>query len=451
MSSANSSIYERLFIESTVSEGETERRTVDIRQGTVSVDYYEDIFSPTITATIKVINTGDSIVPKDGKSKFRQSIYHGLPLRGGERIDMKILDRGSGKTGLDFSTDSRKYLYVSSITDVLSETQRESFTLNLVSREAITNETTRVFKKYPTGLTIDDSVKKILTEVLKTGFDDNLIEKSQNKYGFIGNLRKPFTVLVWLASKAVPVSSGKANAGFVFFQTQDGFNFRSIKNLIEKGSENPRAVYVDSQVNRSQLERSINDIVISSYSTNRNQNLIEKLRLGSYASQRMFFDPLTFNFTTPEQGLFRSSNYADKIANLGDKLKLPKIDDVSEKTLGEIPTRILSAVVDRGTMEKNVSTDPNADPSENQAQSIMMYNGLFTQTVNMTVPCNTSLRAGDVIRCFFPKNSLGDGEEFDSEQSGLYMIKELCHHFEPTRSFTSMLLVRDTFGLYTGK
>ena len=129
--------------------------------------------------------------------------------------------------------------------------------------------------------------------------------------------------------------------------------------------------------NRSELERN-NDIIISAYSTNRNQNLIEKLRLGSYASQRMFFDPLTFNFTTPEQGLFRSSNYADKIANLGDKLKLPKIDDVNEKTLGEIPTRILSAVVDRGTMEKDVSTDPNADPSENQAQSIMMYNGLFS-------------------------------------------------------------------------
>ena len=456
MSSANSSIYERLFIESTVSEGETERRTVDIRQGTVSVDYYEDIFSPTVTARIKVINTNDSITPKDGKSQFRQSIYHGLPLRGGERVDMKILDRGPGKTGLDFSTDSKKYLYVSSITDVLSETQRESFTLHLVSREAITNETTRVVKKYPTSLSINDSVKLILEDVLKTNnFDDTTIEKSQNPYGFIGNSRKPFTVLVWLASKAVPVSSGDVTAGFVFYQTQDGFNFRSIHNLIRDGIEkakiNQVPVYVDSQVNRSELERSINDIIISEYSTNINQNLIEKLRLGSYASQRMFFDPLTFNFTTPEKGLFQSSNYKDKIENLGDKLKLPKINDVSEKTLGEIPTRILSAVVDRGTMEKTVSTDENADPSLNQAQSIMMYNGLFTQTVSMIVPCNTNLRAGDIIKCFFPKISSGDGEEFDSEQSGLYMIKELCHHFEPTRSFTSMLLIRDTFGLYTGK
>tara|TARA_B100000902_G_scaffold60840_1_gene67953 strand:- start:425 stop:634 length:210 start_codon:yes stop_codon:yes gene_type:complete len=69
----------------------------------------------------------------------------------------------------------------------------------------------------------------------------------------------------------------------------------------------------------------------------------------------------------------------------------------------------------------------------------------------MTVPCNTNLRAGDTIKCFFPKISRNDGQEFDPDQSGLYMIKELCHHFDKTRSFTSMLLVRDTFGLYTGK
>ena len=35
--------------------------------------------------------------------------------------------------------------------------------------------------------------------------------------------------------------------------------------------------------------------------------------------------------------------------------------------------------------------------------------------------------------------------------NGKYIIKELCHHFEAKRSFTSMTLVRDTFGLYGGQ
>ena len=441
MSASKSSSYEILILESN-----DQQRTVDIRNGTVSVDYYEDIFSPTITAKIKVANTGTSIAPKDNPDGPKQSIYHGLPLRGGERLRMKILDRGEGKLGLDFATDPSKYLFVSSITDVISETQRESFTLNLVSREAITNETTRVIKKYNTGSTIDNSVKSILKDILKTDkFSDQSIEKAQNKYGFVGNLRKPFSVLVWLASKSVPVSTGDATAGFVFYQTQDGFNFKSIDKL---SSQEPRATYIESQVNRGDTERN-NDFIISDYYTDKNQNLIEKLRLGTYCSQRMFFNPLDFSFTNPSEGKFQFESYSKKIKNVGGKkLELPLITDDSNKQLGEIPTRILSAVVDIGTMEKDVSTDENADPGKYQAQAIMRYNVLFTQTISMTVPCNTNLRAGDTINCLFPKISKDSGDEFDLDQSGLYMIKELCHHFEPERSFTSMLLIRDTFGLF---
>ena len=103
-----------------------------------------------------------------------------------------------------------------------------------------------------------------MKDVLKTNkFNDSTIEKSQNKYGFIGNLRKPFTVLIWLASKAVPVSSGDATAGFVFYQTQDGFNFRSIDELI---AQSPKAEYVHSEVNESQIETNTrnNDFQITS-------------------------------------------------------------------------------------------------------------------------------------------------------------------------------------------
>ena len=141
MSASGSSLYETLILESN-----DKQRTVDLKLGAVSIDYYEDIFSPTITAKIRVINTGDSI--KGEKTDKLQSIYNGLPLRGGERVRMKVLDRGDGKKGLDFASNSSKYLFVSSITDVISESQTESFLLNLVSREAITNETTRVARKY---------------------------------------------------------------------------------------------------------------------------------------------------------------------------------------------------------------------------------------------------------------------------------------------------------------
>jgi hypothetical protein len=439
MAAIDKSIYEEIFI-----EANDQKKTVDIRTGTVSIDYYEDIFSPTVTARLIVANTGNSVPGSDNEGNPDgplQSIYNGLPLRGGERIALKIAGNSNNNPGLDFSTDPNDYLRVSSITSVISETQRESFVLNLVSREAITNETSRVPKKYPTTSTIDTSVKSILKDYLKTD-KVGTIDKTSNKYGFIGNLRKPFTILTWLASKSVPDSSGDATAGFVFFQTKEGFHFRSIDKMI---TEKPKAKYTYSEVNTSSADVD-QDYNILSYSTNRNQNLLEKLRLGSYASYRMFYNPLTFEFTDPEKGAFKMEDYVSKSKNLGQDLKLPKVSSGSDISLGDLPTRFITQILDLGTLEKDVSTDQNSDPFKYQSQAIMRYNVLFTQVLEMTVASNTNLRAGDIIECQFPKISQGKKNEYDDEQSGLYMIKELCHHFDATGSYTSMKLIRDTFG-----
>jgi hypothetical protein len=56
MAAISKSIYEQVIIES--ADGS---KTIDLKLGVASIDYYEDIFSPTITAKIVVGNTGDSI------------------------------------------------------------------------------------------------------------------------------------------------------------------------------------------------------------------------------------------------------------------------------------------------------------------------------------------------------------------------------------------------------
>lgn len=452
MSASESSKFEELYIESNDQE-----RTADLKSGIVSIDYYEDILSPTVTAKIRVINTGDSISPKDPNNSKKvdgpkQSVYNGLPLRGGERVVMKILDRGKtfegkDKTGLDFSSDPSKYLFVSSITQVFQETQRESFLLNLVSREAITNETTRVFKRY-TGI-ISETVKKILKDVLVVDDSRVKVEPTEHGYDFVGNLRKPFATLISLASKSVPDKSGDATAGFVFFQTQDGFQFSSIDTLINKKS---KATYIYTEINKSSTTRN-NDFNILQYTIDKNQNLIENLRMGTYSFSRLSFNPLSFTFSqeTYSYGQKNSDEKSNRMSNLGtNKLELPKISDDASLTLDQLPTRVVSQIVDVGAAV-GISTDDNYSPDKYQGQNIVRYNLLMTQSVSMTVPCNTDLRAGDVITCEFPKISREDSSEIDSETSGKYMIKELCHHFEAKRSFTSLRLVRDTYGLYGGE
>ena len=391
------------------------------------IDYYEDIFSPTLTAKLQVTSEGNTVEGDDGEL---QSIYNGLPLRGGETVTIKIKGNSDNNPGMDLS------FFVSSISNVISRKKSESFTLNLVSIGAITNETSRVGRKYPTSNKISESIKDIIKNYLMDQREVD-VDPTQNVYGFIGNMRKPFTVLMWLASRAVPESAkDSSTSGYLFFETKDGFHFRSIDSLI---NSEPAARYYSTEV----IKQTNTDFKIIRYSTSLNEDVLGKLQRGAYCSYRIFFDPLTFSYTDPLKGPFTSENYASKdpkkgkSSTLGKGVKLPG-------NLGNTPSRFVTAIMDRGTMEKGVSKTENADPTFTQSQALMRYNSIFSQKLSMTVPSNTNLKAGDIIECEFALASAKD--TVDTEQSGLYMIKELCHHFDPTGSYTSLTLIKDTYG-----
>ena len=114
-----------------------------------------------------------------------------------------------------------------------------------------------------------------------------------------------------------------------------------------------------------------------------------------------------------------------------------------------IYSRILVRTADRGVLDpSSVSADSGRDVAD-MAKSFSRYNILFTQSLNMVVPCNVNLRAGGVINAQFPKITAGTNTStVDSEQSGKYLIKELRHHFEGNNMVTSLKLVRDSYGLY---
>ena len=82
MSAKDPSQYEEFSLRS--ADGEN---TVDLKGKTVAFEYFENIFSPVITAKAMIQSTGDAIEGPDGKL---QSIYNGLPLRGGEQLSFKI-------------------------------------------------------------------------------------------------------------------------------------------------------------------------------------------------------------------------------------------------------------------------------------------------------------------------------------------------------------------------
>ena len=82
------------------------------------------------------------------------------------------------------------------------------------------------------------------------------VDKTMNKYGFIGNMRKPFTVLTWLASKGVPEVEGSGTAGYCFYETQSGYKFKSLDKLISQEKKvTYNATDVVNQIKKHKITR----------------------------------------------------------------------------------------------------------------------------------------------------------------------------------------------------
>ena len=438
MAAKDKSIYEIFTIRS--NDGS---KTIDLRGGIVSFSYFENVFSPMITAQVLITTTGNVIADEDGDTT---SIYNGLPLRGGEKVSFKIPANSENNVDLEFTEENGNELYVASITNVLIEAEKEIFTLNLVSREAITNETSRVGKKFPSSEPISDSVKEIIKKYLLS--EKNIdVDETQNPYGFIGNMRKPFTTLTMLASKSVPgnVSGKDATAGYFFFETQKGFRFKSVDSLIRTNPFPKKYIYKPGIVDS---DNSTKDYNIIAFSTTRNQNLLENLERGAYCSNRTYFNPLTFTYTPTTQKEFKLEDYSGKIENLGADIDvvLPSLSANDSRTLASVPSRYICGILDIGITDKDVSLDENADPAKIHSQAMMRYNTIFTQQLEATIPLNTNLCCGSIIKMKFAKITTEKNKVIDDEQSGLYMIKELVHYYEGRGSFTKLKLIRDTMG-----
>ena len=418
-------------------------KTVDLSGGIVNFSYFENVLSPMVTAQALIVNTGNVVRDDDGDVS---SVYNGLPINGGEKVSIKIPATGEGP-GIEFTEQNDNELYVASITNVLIDAERESFTLNLVSREAITNETSRIGKKFPSSEPISDSVKEIIKNYLMSDKDVD-IDETQNPYGFIGNMKKPFTTLTWLATKSVPgnVSGGSATAGYFFFETYLGYHFRSVDSLI---SQDPFPVEYTYSPGIVDSQDPMKDFKILDFSTMRNQKLIENLEKGAYCTYRMYYNPVDSTFTTPQQGEFKVSQYSKNMENLGRdfEILLPPVNK-TKKSLGNVPSRYMTGVLDFGILEKKEakSLKKNADPMDYHSQPMMRYNTIFTQILSATIPLNTQLTAGTIVKLNFAKITADKTKVRDDEQSGLYMIKELVHYYDNKGSFTKLKLIRDTMG-----
>ena len=391
---------------------------------TINFNYYESLYSPVVSANMMFVDAGGSTA--DDKENIT-SIKEGLPITALEDVQVKIQTKFGT---LDFTKDAFK---VTSSPIMDQESNRMTVLLNLINDKEIKNSELPIFDRFVGK--ISDTVIKILQQKLQISRDKIDVEQTKNSYGITGKGRGALNIILDLCRRSVPI---KGDAGYFFYQTQDGFNFKSIDFLL---SQDSKQKYVYSGALKENLENSDNDFkILLAPSIKKDQDITKALKNGTYVNRNVFFNPQTFEhseiiFSVDKDGVKKT---------LGGDLPV-KPEDVKGFT------KTNHHILDIGSFETQ-NQNPNNDPREWQATSQMRYNLLHSIVMNIQIPCNTELRAGDIIEIDIESQQ---EDKVDSpsndQQGGKYLILHLCHHFDTLRSYTSLTLVRDSYGIRRSK
>ena len=392
------------------------------------IKYFENVVDPSIHVEITMADTSGSL----DRFRIRSGSTIKLTLSHPSQDDELVLD-----------------LTISNIVAHIKDQNRELYTFVCETIGTFSNHTTRVVERYDGR--ISESVKSILTKILKIPKDQIEVEDSQNILTFYGNYRRAFKVISGLCPKAIPKnvdgkseSGNDGSAGYLFYQTQDKYHFKSIDELFN--SEPMEEVYKMTPYKNS-LNAENNFMLASEPNFKQSHDLIKNLRSGAYSTRNWYFNIVT-------RGVSLKSNFkVEKSIKKEQFIPANKEDALPPEKFRKPVTRFILGTVDSATTEESADGLGNDDAKQtqpnHQAQAAARYSALFSQVLEFTVPMNLSLRVGQVLNLEFPFINTDKNNLKKSPYSGKYMISRLSHEFGSEKGdYTGLSCVRDSFTTY---
>jgi len=437
--------------------GETEG--YEIKQMVNTFSYVESVTSPFVAATMTVADSAGLLAD--------------LPIQGGETV--KITVQTSSKD------EPEEYvMQVWKVGNRFAKNQTQAYTLGLISVEALNNECVRLIKKLEGKP--EEIIAKILIENLKTDKDfivnlNGMTSPTQFAVKMLPTNRRPFDVISSLCVKSVKTGSGgsagskskgdssrekvSGSAGYFFWESKRGYNFFAVDDLLTENEENTWGPYVEKPANQS--DGADDRLTISQATFSSEVDVMTSMRKGKYSSLIVFFNHSTGQYSEYDYSL--QDAYED-MKHLGAQ-NTPSLIDFGGKTIADYPTRIVSTLLDHESWYNDPGiasyeeSDGAEEPSEYcdfhkhfAAQALMRYELLKTQMATIVVPGNSEICAGDKINIKLINKAPAErtkDETFDPESSGIYLIEEVTHTYDSTKStngrFTTTLrLMRDSYG-----
>lgn len=403
-----------------------------------NIELFEDIFSPYMTGTIKM---NESL-----------NIPEVLPISGQETIEIEF------KSNVENAEPITKMFRVYKLDRHLTDKQGkgQEYTLHLMSDGGIINYSQRC-GYYVTG-SVSEMVKTVVSkhfpsDVWENRFD---VEKTNDNYSFVlPKSYTPFKSIAWLAGKAISSSAGDYSP-FLFYETFDGYVFKSLTAIIKEGSSVVHDYYYTKE-NAADADGSPTSLAVDgplSAVFHKVQtleelsrfNMAENVMEGTISSKLAVHDLSKKEY---REMLFREPDVFDATTNLGD-MPYYKPCEKDDPIYFNNPCAYYYLPVTSFTVYDDIKQiKDNMKFEDYFLKRKYIINSMLTQKIVISVYGDSTKRVGQVINLYVPKVSADQAvqeEKKDKNLSGKYLITSIRHTFGKSYS-CKMELSRNGMGV----
>jgi hypothetical protein len=404
-------------------DGSSEPDRLAIETMVVEMNIYESIYNKTLSGNLLIVDNNNVI----GK----------MPLTGHERLEFKFFTP-SLSDGYDFTikTGNPMYIYkVQSRSEINPRTQ--SYTLHFCSKEMLKNEQVLI-DNAPTS-THAEMLAHIVKDDLYLNSAKNLFYEPSlgfHKHNF--NRLRPFDAIDDLSQ--LTRSFKFDNAGYYFYETSKGFNYRSIEHMLAAAPDSARPALAKFRPKPSNVrvnpggEKDVKNEMqmVMNYRITDQFDTLKNLRNGVYSSKLITHDQL--NKTYNEYQFNYLNNYANsqhtEYGQYGARADGKGILPIALNE-GKFMSDYAGVTYLWSSTQNRHDESVETPPIENILQKRLSQRLAFSSfKLQLTVNGFTGLRAGDVITFEMPSYSPNpDSEPLDDDPyvSGRYLISSIRH------------------------
>ena len=389
-------------------------RTENLKNFFRYIELHEDLYSSSITAKLHI----------EDAVNFPEI----LPIIGQERVFISFKTNADGFDLVDLSFR----VYKLDNQRINENGKSQEYVLHLISEGGFLNYSQRC------GYHVRGRCSSMVVSVFENHFPKSLwenrlyIEPSDDKYSLVVPASfTPFKAINWLASKAYS-ESGDGYTPYFFYENLDGYNFRSLKDIVTYPNPSPRVKYFHTvaniptstitenqynhgfykiqsmeELNRFDASSNLINGVVSSYLSV--HDLVRKeQRVSTFKESDVFEQKVK----TGNEPLYRSKNK----------------EELTAFSAGSLYTHLPNTI-------STVFDEVDGIVDNFKLRSIYLkrkyhLNSMFTQQLTVQVFGDSDRRVGDVVQIDVPKPQ-GDAHQLESQLdknlSGDYIITAIKH------------------------